>query len=362
MDFWSLPGPARFLRQVERTLWDGANVVVLFPFGGMPNGFRDQMLSLVRRVWHCVVFEPEMGELPLEGLLGRFAPRRSSAGCLKVLDLCEHEEFHSRVIWLDSLNRLDKRDLLEWKGFLVDYAQASRGVPELKRSLFIAVLEGALPIDLPEEDVTLKLCDWRGVVDEMDLLFFACSFLQERDLDQVVRALLATTVARVAVWDFEVAKRLLDEDSKVILNPRSMLRSFASEKEWTSHTTPSWELGTASEIGMLHAALTALEDPPRQLQRRRWSAQASVLLPVFEDWRYSFLLKHRNLLTKYLSGVGDQTDPLDLDVGMLVGVVEHAGFGYRTLQHVRKMKRWRNGLAHLKPLSPNDALALAAQQ
>ncbi len=358
MNVWTLSGPAHFLQRVERTLRDGTSVVVRFPIRA-PSGFREQALSLLDGSWHCTVLRPVPAESPFESLRERFAPKLSRAWKPTLLDLCEHEEFHGRLLWLDGLNRLDEHDWKEWKNFLTAYAQASRSVREFERTLFVVVLEGTPPPDPPQDDVTLTTYDWRGVIDEMDLLCLAYDRLFSRGTGSTMRSLLATTVARVAAWDAEVAERLVDEGDEVILGPGSMLRSLAREKQWTSETSASWEFGTASGCGALHAALASLEAPPRELERRIWSAQTSVLFPVIDKWRREFVEEHLSLLASTLREEEKPSDPRELDVGDLTDRVYRLGLDPGGRQRVWEMNKWRNDLAHLKPLSANAAGLLA---
>ena len=361
MNLWTLPGPARFVHHVERALRDGANVVVRFPVT-TPTGFGEHVRSRLQESWRCTVFRPEPAPPPLWGLRERFAPQLPAEWNPTLLDLCAHEDFSGRLIWLDGVGRMDREDCSAWKKFLVDYAQASRSVPEFERTLFVAVLDGAPPADPPPDDVTLKCFDWRGVIDETDLLLAAHERLHSRDAGAVMRSLLATTVAHVASWDPDVAERLLDEECDAILNPVSLLQSVAKENGWTSETDACWELGTASGNGVSHAALASLEDPPRTLRRRLWSAQASVLLPSIDSWRWNLLLDHRTLLAEHLEREGSPVDVLDLDIGELTGMVQRPGFDPEVRREVRQMNRWRNELAHLRPLSANTARLLAAWQ
>lgn len=360
MNIWSLPGPARFVYRVERALRDGVNVVVRFPVA-TPSGFGERMRGLLHESWRCAVFRPEPANPPFGSLRARFVPDLPAEWSPTLLDLCEHEGFRGRLVWLDGVGRLDGEDWTAWKKFLVDYAQASRSVPEFQRTLFVAVVEGAPPLVPPPEDVTLKCFDWREVIEETDLLLMAHERLRDRDERPLMRSLLATTVARVASWDPDIAERLLDEGGDAMLDPRSLLQSVAKERGWTSDTAARWELGTASGQGVSHAALAALEDPPRELRHRLWSAQASVLLPTIADWRWDLLLEHRALLAEHLGREGNRTDPLDLDVGELTGMVQRPGFDPGVRRDVRQMNRWRNELAHLRPLSADAARLLAAR-
>ena len=360
MNLWTLPGPARFLLRVERALRDGANVVVRFPVA-TPSGFGERMRALLTESWRCTVFRPEAASPPFQSLRERFAPHLPHEWNPTLLDLCEQEDFRGRLIWLDGVGRMDREDCFAWKKLLADYAQASRSVPEFERTLFVAVLEGAPPTDAPPQDIALKCFDWRGVIDETDLFLAAHERLHSRDAGPVMRSLLATTVARVASWDPDTAERLLDEGCEAILDPLSLLQSVAREKGWTSDTNACWELGTASGNGVSHAALASLEDPQRDLRRRLWSAQASVLLPSIDTWRWNLLLQHRALLAEHLEREGSPTDALDLDIGELTGMVQRSGFDPDVRRDVRRMNRWRNELAHLRPLSANAARLLAGR-
>lgn len=355
MDVWTLPGPAAFLRRVERSLRDGMSVVVRFP-GGARADFRERVLSLLQGSWHCAVFRPESASPPFASLRARFAPRLSPEREASLLDLCEEPDFQGRVIWLDGL---DRDDWSAWKKFLSDYAHASRGVGEFERTLFVTVLGGAPPAAPPARDVTLTIHDWRGAVDEMDLLFLAYERLGRRSVGGSMRSLLAATVARVAAWDLETAEMLIDEDDAVMLDPRDMLRAVARERGWTADTPIGWEHGTESGNGSLHAALASLEDPPREIRRRIWSAQVSVLLPLIDAARRKITQEHHGRLAAQIENEGEGIDPLDLDVGRLTGMVQRPGFDAAVRSHVRRLNRWRNDLAHLKPLSPVAAREIA---
>ena len=358
-NLWLLPGPARFLRRVERSLREGVSVVARFP-GRELAGFREQVLPLLHGALQCAVFHPEPARLPFEGLRDRFAPQLSTDWGPRLLDLCEQHEFQGRLIWIDGLNGLDRDDWRNWKQFLFDYAQASRAVREFERTLFVAVLAGSPPADPPESDVTLTTLDWRDVVDEMDLLFLAYERLGQRDLSRNMHTLLATTVARVAVWDLETAERLLDEMHDVILEPISMLRSVAREKGWTTDTPVHWEVGTASGSGSRHAVLASLDDPPREVRRRVWSAQASVMLPVIDRFRLEIIREHHAQLATYLEAEGNAMDPLDLDMGGLTSMIHRPGFDDLVQRRVRRLNGWRNDLAHLNLLGGSAVRILAA--
>ena len=358
MNVWALPGPAGFLRKIEFSLRRGVNIVVRFP-GRDHAGIRDRMLPLLNDSWVCSVFRPEPTIPPFESLCARFVPDILNGKSTNLLALCQREDFQGRLIWIDGLDRLDKSDWLAWRNFLADYGQASRSMQEFERTLFVASLEGTPPAEPPETDVTLTTHDWRGVVHEMDLLFFAYEHLGERNLSDAMRSLLASTVARVAVWDLETAERLLDEDGTVILDPSRMLRSIAQERGWTSETPVGWEFGTDSGNGSVHAALASLYEPPREIRRRVWSAQSSILLPLIDSRRCEIVTENHGVIAARLRSKGDKRDPMDIEVGDLVSPLLRRNFDRSLQDRVERLARWRNDLAHLKPLPLNAVRSLA---
>lgn len=344
MRLWDLSGAVRFLKAIGRSLNDGVSVVVRFP-GTMPLGFQDEIIKDIQGL-NFVRFECTRS--PFEGLCKKYAPSLSNTGDLS--RLCEHEGFRGKLIWLDSL---DPKVWQQWQEFLTKYAQVNRLMSSLGRTLFVVPLEGEPPEDPPKNDVTMATHDWSDVLDEMDLLFWANDHLLHKGTNYSQRILLATTVAYIASWDFDTAMRLLDEKSHVILSPCEMLRSVAEEKGWTLDTPVDWQLGTSSKSGIAHAALAALEDPPRTIQSRLWRAQAAVLLPQIESQRVKIV---RNNMSKF-QGALQYKDPLDVELSELERSVWSRTY-CKVHNNVKYLRDARNDLAHLRPLEPKKALKL----
>ena len=345
MRLWELPGAVHFLKEIVRSLNDGVSVVVRFP-GTMPLGFQD---AIIKDVQGLDFARFECTSSPFEGLCKKYAPSvLSNKGDLS--ELCEHEGFRGKLIWLDSLH---SKMWQQWQEFLTRYAHVNRSMPSLGRTLFVVPLEGEPPEKPPEDDVTMKAHDWNGVLDEMDLLFWANDHLLQKEMNYSQRILLATTVAYIASWDFDIAKRLIEEAPHVILSPCEMLRSVAKEKGWTSRTPLDWQLGTASKSRIKHAALASLDDPPRTLKRRLWSAQVAVLLPQIESQRVNIV---RNNMSKFQRAL-QYKDPLDVELSELersVWSLTHC----KVHNNVKYLRDARNDLAHLHLLEPEKALEL----
>ena len=349
MNVWELPGPAGFLEAVERSLRDGASVVVRFPLR-MTAQFDDVVQACCDfATW--TVFRPDGAQPPCKSLLERFAPRGSS-----LADLCAASDFQARLIWIDGL---DQDTWPDCRQFLTDYAQYSRNVAKLGRTQFLVLLVGAPPEEPPPRDATLRVHDWRDAVSEMDLLFLAYERLGVRGFNETMRVLLATIVARVASWDLGTAERLLEaENEDNLIDPTDLLQAIATNEGWTCETLAEWALGTASGTGVVHAALAALEKPPRELCWRVWSAQASVLLPIIEKQRYEIVQANDRKIVTHLQRDGLSIDPLDLEIGALVGMVRRQGFSRHVFNRVKRLHKARNDLAHLRPLGLDAVRAL----
>ena len=353
MTLWDLPGVKRFVEsECEAPLRDGASVVARFP-GDIPLGFEDAVTIPLENF--LSVGKVKATASPLEDLCARYATG-SQAHVRSIQDLCRDEGFGGRLVWVDGLSA---SNWTAWRAFLVHYAQVSRSMPLAGRTLFFAPITGPSSNGLPASDVALATCEWDGVPDELDLMLLAHERLRERVGSVVLRTLLTTVVARVASWDFDSALRMLTGDSRTILDPVKPLRELARDKGWTLETPVSWELGTASSTGVAHPARAALDDPPREIERRIWSAQASVLLPWFETLRHQIIEASGHDVRRQMRQASiKHEDPYDLELGELASV-----FGTRRAHgdlraRLRKLQAARNALAHLQPLLPDKAVRL----
>ena len=127
-------------------------------------------------------------------------------------------------------------------------------------------------------------------------------------------------------------------------------RSKMARRLWPVRRMATRSGTLASATGAIHAALAALDEPPRELHRRIWSAQASVLLPIIDERRYEIVRENHGQISTHLNMDGDLTDPFDLDIGRLKGMVQRPGFSRHISNVVRRLHETRNDLAHLKPL------------
>ncbi len=290
---------------------------------------------------------------PLHQLFDSFAPDLLGMSHLSAVELCEASAFSGRLVWIDGLG---ESNCNPWKVFLQHYAQVSRSVSRLVRTLFVAPV-GLDTWDVLQQDVALTVHEWADVVDEMDLVILANDRLRGRGLREALRKLLVMTIAKVAAWDCAMAERLAEAKTEDILDPLELLRSEARKRGWNHRTLRSVSLGTVSVLGIVHAALAAIREPD-EIRSRIWSAQVSVLLPIIEIQRRKIVRDHYHQIKAELGRCGRAEDPETLEIGDLAFLFRQDSFDQRVRFRVERLRLARNDLAHSRPLLLRDTLHL----
>lgn len=355
MRFWDLPGAIRYLGDVEQALRLGDNVVVRFP-DAAPTGFVDAIWSTLEGCGLRLTQLTGTDE-PAKALGERFL--RGMTGDVDVpLTLCNTGHFAERLIFLEVTGSQWE----PWCEFLEDYARASRATPVEQRSVFIAAV-GGIPHQAQPTAGVAKVFAWDDVIDEADILAFANDSLRRKGKARNVARLLASVVSSLAAWDFDTASRLLEERDQTILQPVDVLRSWGRERGWDERTAISWDLGTASMDGTPHAARSAMDEPPTEIRRRIWIAQASVLLPKIEARRVSIVKDNFDDLQRWLVRADQsERDPFDLQIGELHKLFQDRGGRHSLRREISKLRMARNALAHVDPLQPIVAIDLVGDE
>lgn len=91
------------------------------------------------------------------------------------------------------------------------------------------------------------------------------------------------------------------------------------------------------------------------LQRRLWEAQVSDLLPLLETRRHYWAQQMRPLVRLPIC-LGDQSfsDIDELEIGQLAFLAKQANLRAPIRQATSNLRRYRNKLAHLDPLSYSE--------
>ena len=351
MRLWDLPGARRFVDSTCDLLRGGSSVVVRFP-GVVPDGFDDAVAATLGNALH--VGHLPATRAPLQDLARRYTNHPDQIRRLP--DLCDDAGFRGRLVLPHGL---DTTTWPAWRDFLGTYAQASRSRSLLGRSLFLVTLDGSPPAEPPPGDVGLASRAWDGVLDDVDLLLFASEHLRQRGGEPLVRSLIATTIARVAAWDFQTAATLVAANDSTIVEPGELLRALARNKGWTTDTPLDWCLGTASRAGVAHPARAALDNPPAELHRRLWSAQLSVLLPWIEERRHETVARNLFEVRRHMRADGDgQGDPFALELGDLFRLFVRRGADRHVRRTVERLRDVRNELAHRRHVAHSTLIDL----
>ena len=95
-----------------------------------------------------------------------------------------------------------------------------------------------------------------------------------------------------------------------------------------------------------------------ELDRRLWAAQASVLMPLVEQRRADFVNRYRShFRLPFETELGVVERPEDLEPGQVVYYFErHDPPSMRAMREARWLRYFRNKLAHIEPLPPDQAL------
>ncbi len=351
MRLWDLPGARRFVDSTCDLLRGGSSVVIRF-LGTVPDGFDDAVsatLGNTLRVGHL-----QVTQAPLEDLARGYAEHPDQIHRLP--DLCDDPGFRGRLLLLHGL---DATTWPAWREFLRNYALASRSRSLLGRSLFLVRLAGYPPAESPPAEVGLASFDWEQALDEVDLLLFASEHLRQRTREPLARSLLATTIARVATWDFETAAALVTKDDRTIMDPVDLLRGIARDRGWTAETPLDWHLGTASHSGVPHPSRAALDSPPTEIHRRLWSAQLSVLLPWIEARRHETVASNLFEVKRQMRMDGDgQGDPFALELGELFRLFARRGADRQVRRTFERLRDVRNQLAHRRHVTHSAVVDL----
>lgn len=357
---WRLPGPSRFVETVARDLGDGASVVLRFG-PDMPVALDDHLEQHCRRRGYRWTTATAPGDIRPLSLIRGAAGLDSSAGDPApwrrlVLD----ESLQHRVFWIDGLT---PADWPRWRRFLLSYAHARRGaVPDAgSPPIFVTPLSGPGFEEADLADPMLSYREFRDVIDRDDLLMLALQNPGASRRSRAIRSLFANTVADIAQWDPVLAQRLLNGGPEATLEPRPILGRYAEERGWTAETREAWSTGTRDgprRRPVVHSALLLVQGRERELNRRLWAAQAAVLLPLLEERRIELVDRNRHRFTRlpFETDYGVIETPEDMELGDLVLYFSrHREGGRGVLGPAHRLRKFRNELAHLRPLAYDQA-------
>lgn len=355
MRFWSMPGPAGFIDEIQHAIAERLNVAVALPSSAGAPGFEAALLDRLRqRVIETVTVcdgDPVVGQVARALAMTEDVQR--------VDDLFESAQFAgSEIIHLTGLTEARWR---EWRQFFSDYDDFSKDRSVDQRPVMIAVLEGMeLPAEVTDA-VTFRCFRWLGVVSELDVTQYVLQRLGGSQETDGGRLLVASIIARIALGDVELAENLTERTLPEIWNPEAVLQEWAGRRGWFKGTHRHWTKGTVFRLNgreEVHSALAALDDAGGTVRSRVWAAQAAMLLPAIERERMKLIKRARNWLRPpFLLADGERTeDAGDLEIGPLEYHLRRGRAPDEVVGRAVMLREVRNKLAHLETLTVEESL------
>jgi len=342
MDYWSLPGADAFLDSIRaRVLEEQENVIVGLPENAAPDMAEALKTKLDATSARDVRHYASDGRA-LDVILYEAAGVPPSAPVAELMQhMCE-----SRPVMIDAISPDTAPSSLL---FLQEYANASRNLERFNPLVVIAI---GLPWqDLPKAPklTTIAWDDWIG---EADVLVFIMHRWRHRFDHRSM--LYARIICNLALWDIALAERLMalaESNWQHLFDPDQILACLA-DMEAEDGMQCNWESGGEAKFdGQTHRHLNTFAHTDKlrsELIQRLWAAQAAHLLPILEKRRRALVLEIK------ATGRLNISDLDEIELGSLVPLAEKHKLNKSLVNKAKKLRHWRNRLAHLEPLDASD--------
>jgi len=356
VDWWSLPGPQRFVAQICSEIRIGKNVLL-----SVPDLFPDGLRKAIRESrelrdlhWHSLTVSASEHRQPLDWLWEEFVFADDDPGQTRSVEqLLGRDELSGMVVWVDGLAPSCAGTL---PAFFERFSQVLNGIAVFKRLQLCCVVPLSSAGSF-SANVCCAIIDSTSYVGPIDALTFATTLIEEKAFSVLEAQVAASVVANLALWDEELAIALAQEQLETILCPMSWLKGWCRTKEWSA-TLNSDDLRHKGLLTIfdgqpkVHSAIAAVRDEANVVDARVWRGQAGVLLPFIEERRRDLLEYFRNaILLPFRTQFGEIMDVNDLEIGHL-----HSMFGRShridsdAQALIRVLREMRNKLAHFNPV------------
>jgi hypothetical protein len=369
LDWWSLPGPSRWLDGLVEALRAGRNLIVRLP-EHCPGGLREALEQRVGSgggwcwtpLWLNSTAEPN--ESPAQVIGQRFGAKPAEA-LVDAVSLARGDLLIDQVIWLEGLN---DRLWSTWYRFLARYADACRDRAPCDRGLFVACCRGSVGSNVKGGDVALSVHSFDGIASSLDMALWTAGVLQDRPYQPLERRLRVAVAVELAGTDAQLALELAVLDLKSLTKPAAFLTRLAQARGWDQikDQEPCWHRGTSYRLDghkQTSSALLSLQGAKgaQEIQRRIWKGQVSVLFPFLEQERVNLLDRLKPMLRlPFETPFGWVTDLWELELGHLLQQVgRRVDGGLRRRLH--NLVSIRNALAHLEPASASEVHSAISQ-
>jgi hypothetical protein len=356
IESWMSPGPRRFIAHAVRSVRDGKCLVIQVP-KSVAEQLESKIRSSLRDICHRV-----------DTVHASYAPMEDIMAVIPELPQCESLPLFLNEIGISPrtfLVIITKDDIWNiWKDFIARFHHAIVKYDQSLRPTIVALI----PIDarpLPDE-VALECVSWRNVWSDADALALAEDAVPRSKICRDLFELVAIhTIARLAIWDHEIASTAGRRLSEFVFDPQQILLKVALSRGWLSSREACADDGTIGFLNskiVLHSAWLAIScgNTPQgkayseELYKRRWHAQAAVLLPWIEEQRMDLV----NLAHRFLPTTVDSEDIME--IGPLSFLLSRTTAPQELKRRASRLKDARNDIAHLRLMSRKSLYELSA--
>jgi len=363
VEFWQLPGPARFVEHVEREIERGSSAVLGLPARLVANddwrvGFVRALPSMVDEVAAVGAAERPTASVVAEAL-GLEAELDHGAPAL----LARRPELEARVL---LLHLADSGCEAEWATFCTQFVRGSKAVEAACRPQLVVLGGRELIKLLPASETSLVPLWWTGVMDRLDTSVYVAGAGGVEGEAEVLRE----SIVEVAGYDLGLALHLAHSWNGSEPQLFGLLRSYDAVDPPESglptargdvHLGPDAELWDAGlldrwdsrDAAHVHSSMLLALNRTDLIRARLWRAQLRTVMPVIDE--------HRGRIADWLRSevregypLPEIPEPVDL---------------YRAFQDHPRLKTWREGrrkrlvswmrdsrnsLAHMRPLAMSE--------
>lgn len=367
MNIWDLGGPRRFLEGIQDCLRNSQSVVLGQPAHTMSHdGLRFALENSVDKAgWSrastidaASSLELVPGDILAVGL-GLDVGQEHATG----RRLCELMQ-PSQVCMVEGVGA---GQWALWREFLVDFTRATQAKPTGERPMLVVLINGVGPEALKLNAPSAKVVLFDDVVNEIDALTYALERVEASpvadNLSSRRKLVMATMVAKIALWDLDLADRLVELGELGVHQPGQLLDAVWREYPWSqAGSQPQWANGQKAKmwgISTLHS-VQATESSPITIDKRLWSGQAAQLMPLIEVIRAANLnrcARYVNLPVPTTAGMCHQIE--DMEIGALAHYIRICKDADPQLVYLlNTLATARNLLAHATPLEPHMAVEI----
>ena len=254
-----------------------------------------------------------------------------------------------------------------WREFLVDFTRATQSKTTWERPMLVVLVNGVGPDALKLNAPSAKVVLFDDVLNEIDALTYAMERIQASpvadNLSSRRKLVMANMVAKIALWDLDLADRLVELGELGVHQPGQLLDALWQESPWSQEGgQPQWARGQKAKmwgISALHS-VQCVESSPVTIDKRLWSGQAAQLMPLIEVIRAANLnrcARFVNLPVMTPAGMCRHIE--DMEIGALAHNIRICKDADPQLVGLLNMlASARNLLAHATPLEPHMAVEI----